>query len=611
MREKIEYSIKTIAIHFANLGPYHLARLESAVEVLGPLGWRVVAFEIAGSDENYGWVNGEGRGGFERVTVFPNAAFQRIGGGRLKKGIQESLDELKPSAMAIAGWGTPDARLCLRWCKRNGVKAIVMSETRAADGQRVWWREWFKSRIVRQFDAGLCGGESHRRYLVELGIPEECVALGYNVVDNDFFAGAGREAPVSRRSEVGDSKGEESLTTNHTNLHERGEEFLTTDKTDEHGCGDAGQSLADQAGAVFSNPSQSELGRDFENSSLIRSADNPASKLATRHSSPVTAPEALPQPYFLASCRFIRRKNVERLIQAYYLYATLNKGEIWPLVLLGDGDLRGELIARARELGLRIADGTTESAAHPTTGLHDDGRLGREDVLTTNHTKIHENLTTDYTDEHGYQKHQQGGAQGTCAGASESDSLASELADSLVSESLTRSANGPAFALDSGPSSLDSSSALALDAGRVRQWNADHIPTGSTLDPVARGAVIFAGWRQIEELAEIYQRAGAFVHPALEEPWGLVINEAMAAGLPVLSSRNVGAAEELVREADNGFLFDPRDSYQIARYMGLISRLPLAEREAMGRKSREILEAKAPKRAFGLGLKKLLSPNER
>ena len=65
----------------------------------------------------------------------------------------------------------------------------------------------------------------------------------------------------------------------------------------------------------------------------------------------------------------------------------------------------------------------------------------------------------------------QGGAQGTCAGASESDSLASELADSPVSESLIRSADDPASALDSG---------------RVRQWNAEHIPTGSTLDTQSR-----------------------------------------------------------------------------------------------------------------------------
>ncbi|MFM8717200.1 MAG: glycosyl transferase family 1, partial [Spartobacteria bacterium] len=95
---------------------------------------------------------------------------------------------MKPDAMAIAGWGTVDARVCLDWCKQNDAKAIVMSETRAEDGRRVWWKEWVKSRIVRRFDAALCGGESHQRYLVQLGMPEERVACGDNVVANEFLA---------------------------------------------------------------------------------------------------------------------------------------------------------------------------------------------------------------------------------------------------------------------------------------------------------------------------------------------------------------------------------------------------------------------------------------
>ena len=69
---------------------------------------------------------------------------------------------------------------------------------------------------------------------------------------------------------------------------------------------------------------------------------------------------------------------------------------------------------------------------------------------TTNHTNLHERgkhfLTTDYADEHGYQKHQQGDSQGTCAGASESGLLTSKLADAPVSESHIRSADGPALA---------------------------------------------------------------------------------------------------------------------------------------------------------------------
>jgi glycosyltransferase involved in cell wall biosynthesis len=147
-----------------------------------------MALEIAGSDATYEWDKESGGGrDWKSVTVFPNGVFEKIPAGEMKRGIVRELDRLRPDAVAIAGWGTVDARACLDWCKRNDAKAIVMSETRAADGRRVWWKEWVKSRIVRRFDAALCGGESHKRYLVRLGMPDERIVCGYNVVDNDFF----------------------------------------------------------------------------------------------------------------------------------------------------------------------------------------------------------------------------------------------------------------------------------------------------------------------------------------------------------------------------------------------------------------------------------------
>ena len=64
-----------------------------------------------------------------------------------------------------------------------------------------------------------------------------------------------------------------------------------------------------------------------------------------------------------------------------------------------------------------------------------------------------------------------------------------------------------------------------------------------------RGAVFFYGFRQIEENAVFYALAEAFVLPSLKEEWGLVVNEAMAAGLPVIVSRTAGCAEDLLPEA--------------------------------------------------------------
>jgi glycosyltransferase involved in cell wall biosynthesis len=121
------------------------------------------------------------------------------------------------------------------------------------------------------------------------------------------------------------------------------------------------------------------------------------------------------------------------------------------------------------------------------------------------------------------------------------------------------------------------------------------------------GLVVFPGFRQIGELPSFYAGAGAFVHPALEEPWGLVINEAMASGLPVLSSRNVGAAEELVVEGKTGFLFDPKNVEEIAAALVKIVAMEPEKRLAMGRAAFEHVEHVAPLKVFGEGLAKLLT----
>ncbi len=77
------------------------------------------------------------------------------------------------------------------------------------------------------------------------------------------------------------------------------------------------------------------------------------------------------------------------------------------------------------------------------------------------------------------------------------------------------------------------------------------------------GSVHLAGFRQIDELPAYYALADAFVLPSIVEPWGLVVNEAMACGLPVIVSRRAGCARELVRES-NGRLVDPTTPAQMA-----------------------------------------------
>ena len=176
----------------------------------------------------------------------------------------------------------------------------------------------------------------------------------------------------------------------------------------------------------------------------------------------------LPPKYFLASARFIEKKNLPRLLEAYALYlASPQTAEPWSLVLLGDGVLRPALEKKVAELNLR-----------------------------------------------------------------------------------------------------------------------QH--------------VLLPGFRQIEDLPAYYALAGAFVHASTVEPWGLVVNEAMACRLPVLVSNRCGCVHELVQEGVNGFRFEPTDPPDLARRMEQFAAagFPLAD---FSRKSYEIISEWGPQR-FGQGL---------
>ncbi len=101
-------------------------------------------------------------------------------------------------------------------------------------------------------------------------------------------------------------------------------------------------------------------------------------------------------------------------------------------------------------------------------------------------------------------------------------------------------------------------------------------------------SVVFAGLKQYHEITDYYALAGAFVHTSVRETWGLVINEAMASGLPVLVSNRCGCVTDLVQDGVNGYAFDPNDIGSLAELMGRISSNHIALSE-MGKQSRAII----------------------
>jgi glycosyltransferase involved in cell wall biosynthesis len=76
-----------------------------------------------------------------------------------------------------------------------------------------------------------------------------------------------------------------------------------------------------------------------------------------------------------------------------------------------------------------------------------------------------------------------------------------------------------------------------------------------------RGRVRFTGFIGDQaEVSAIYRCSDVFLHPCVYEPWGVVINESVAAGLAVVACAHVGAAAELVQDGVNGHLVGPDDA---------------------------------------------------
>ncbi len=123
--------------------------------------------------------------------------------------------------------------------------------------------------------------------------------------------------------------------------------------------------------------------------------------------------------------------------------------------------------------------------------------------------------------------------------------------------------------------------------------------SGSNLD----GRVHLPGFAPYSEMPAWYGMAGAFVHPALQEQWGLVVNEACASGLPVIVSKTAGASYDLVADGKNGFLIDPADIDDMADKLSLLHGSSGETLRQMGSYSRKLAQKLAPER-FGEGVVK-------
>jgi len=102
---------------------------------------------------------------------------------------------------------------------------------------------------------------------------------------------------------------------------------------------------------------------------------------------------------------------------------------------------------------------------------------------------------------------------------------------------------------------------VILGDGPLRKQLEDSLPTE------LKSRLHFMGHLKQKEIPPFFAAADVFVFPSRHDGWGVVINEACGAGLPVITCDSVGAAHDLVQNEHNGFISERDDIEALAKHM--------------------------------------------
>lgn len=122
---------------------------------------------------------------------------------------------------------------------------------------------------------------------------------------------------------------------------------------------------------------------------------------------------------------------------------------------------------------------------------------------------------------------------------------------------------------------------VLVGAGNQEKWLKEYASKIGIIDNME-----FCGFKQRDEIVKYYADADIFILPTRQDCFGLVITEAMCAGLPVVVSKYADGAYDLVDDGENGFIVDPYDSKTLKEKIEFLLSNSDAIRE-MGRSSQE------------------------
>jgi glycosyltransferase involved in cell wall biosynthesis len=122
-------------------------------------------------------------------------------------------------------------------------------------------------------------------------------------------------------------------------------------------------------------------------------------------------------------------------------------------------------------------------------------------------------------------------------------------------------------------------------------WLAGDGPLRSVLEGEAKGdpRIRFLGYADELSLPDLYRQADALVVPSLFEPWGLVVHEGLAYGLPVIATDQVAAADDLIDSGVNGYVVPAGSDEALASAMRSVAEWSPSHRREAATRTRETL----------------------
>jgi len=174
----------SFGVLWSQYGPYHFARVAALKSHADAQ--TIHALEIASRTSDYQWSRSGAT--VNLITLFPGAVVEQLSFWRVFLRTRRSFAQLKLDVCFLPSYSPKQPLAALLAAKSLGIRTVMMTESHMGTRKSRAIGTWFKRRLVSMFDSALVGGNPQRSYVESLGLPEKNIFLGYDVVDNDYFA---------------------------------------------------------------------------------------------------------------------------------------------------------------------------------------------------------------------------------------------------------------------------------------------------------------------------------------------------------------------------------------------------------------------------------------